>query len=330
MNDADLPKSYLRWVPPPAKRNPLQKAWYVARSLILSPLYWLLAYTVATPGLHFRRRCLWVSARVLLGDAGRIRFRRAYELAVQPMDSLRYFEFDFAWRHLCPVARGRYLDVSSPRLLPLLVVAEQPGLEAVLLNPDRKDLPLTQQLARDMRIAQRCSFVDRVMDETGFEDGSFDLISSLSVVEHIPSDTSAIRKMWALLKPSGRLVITVPCARRASAEYVDRDEYGLLGKAADGFVFWQRFYDEELLQSRIFSVTGPPDETVVYGEIAAGSYDANVAAKMSGKTYPGWREPYMMGREYREFGSISALPGMGVVGFVFVKPAAGEAISHGK
>jgi len=300
---------------------------HAARGLALFPIYWLLAYIVNTPGMHFRRRCLWVAGKVMLGDSKRDRFWRTYELIVQPMDSLRYFEFDFAWRCLRSTNQGRYLDVSSPRLLPLLFIENKSRIEAVLLNPDRKDLPTTRQMARELRVSERCQFVDKVIVETSFEDESFDLISSLSVVEHIPNDTAAIRKMWALLKPGGQLVLTVPCAQIASAEFVDRDEYELLGKGADGFVFWQRFYDDGLLQSRIFCVTGPPQETAIYGEKVAGTYAANVREKMSGEPYPTWREPFMMGRNFRVYESISQLPGMGVVGLLFVKPVAAPAIS---
>jgi len=323
MNDSQLPKSYLRWAPRPAKPNLLQIAIYVARGLLLAPIYWLLGYLVGTPGLHFRRRCIWVGMKVLLAPQGKSRIRRFYELLVHPLDSFRYFEFDFAWKHLSPMVQGRYLDVSSPRLLPLLFVARRPRVEPFLLNPDRKDLPMTEQMARELGIAGRCVFVDKIMDETTFADGSFDVITSLSVVEHIPNDTNAILKMWNLLKPGGRLVLTVPCAHTASTEYVDRDEYQLLGAGADGFVFWQRYYDEQLLQSRIFSVTGRPQEMVIYAEKVAGSYHANIREKMSGKPYPTWREPYMMGRKYQVSESIATLPGMGVVGLVFVKPAAG-------
>jgi SAM-dependent methyltransferase len=261
-----------------------------------------------------------VAWRILFSDSTKARFRRVYDLCVAPMDSLRYFEFDFAWRCLLSTEKGRLLDVSSPRLLPLLFVANRPRVEAVFLNPDSKDLPATVKMARELRVAERCQFVDKVIAETAFEDGTFDLITCLSVVEHIPSDTAAVQKMWELLKPGGRLVLTVPCAQSASAEFVDRDEYGVLGTAADGFVFWQRFYDENLLRTRIFSVTGLPDKSVVYGEKVAGLYNANIRQKMSGELYPAWREPYMMGQQFQVYESITSLPGMGVIGFLFVKP----------
>jgi hypothetical protein len=48
---------------------------------------------------------------------------------------------------------------------------------------------------------------------------------------------------------------------------------------------------------------------------------------MSGKLYPAWREPYMMGREYQVFESISGLPGMAVIGFVFVKPKVNDTVA---
>jgi hypothetical protein len=36
--------------------------------------------------------------------------------------------------------------------------------------------------------------------------------------------------------------------------------------------------------------------------------------------YPIWREPWMMAREWRLFERIDQMPGVGVVGLMFVKP----------
>jgi hypothetical protein len=107
---------------------------------------------------------------------------------------------------------------------------------------------------------------------------------------------------------------------RASEHFIARHDWGVLGKDSDGQIFWQRFYDQPLLQQRIFDVIGVPQRMSVFGEKVAGSFLANAASKRSNPYYPYWREPYMVSREYRYFGSIDELPGEGVVGMIFVKP----------
>jgi len=43
-----------------------------------------------------------------------------------------------------------------------------------------------------------------------FREGSFDLVVSLDVIEHIEDDVAALREYGRVLAPSGRLLITVP------------------------------------------------------------------------------------------------------------------------
>jgi SAM-dependent methyltransferase len=141
----------------------------------------------------------------------------------------------------------------------------------------------------------------------------------MSVLEHIPRDGEALEAMWRLLRPGARLLLSVPCAARAFEQSIDRNEYGLLAPEADGFVFWQRFYDEDGLRARIFSVTGPPVRQAVYGETEPGAFARNAQAKRSDPAYPFWREAVMMGREYAVFPSVPALPGEGVAAMELVK-----------
>ncbi len=237
------------------------------------------------------------------------------------MDSTRYFEFDFAWRALANVPIQHYLDVSSPRLFPLILLSKKRAMTAELINPDSNDLNTTINLVRASGFDARCRWRDCLIESAPFAPGSFDVITSISVVEHIPQDTLALQKMWMLLKFGGRLLLTVPCAAEASEQYIDYDAYGLLAPDAQGFVFWQRFYDESLLRERIFSVTGEPIQSVIYGEKIAGSFLKNAERKRAEffTTYPFWREPYMMGQEYACFESVDALPGEGVIAMEFVK-----------
>ena len=141
-----LTKTYIHTPPaqPPA-RGAQKLARYVVGA-VLSPAYWLLAHRYGTPGLRFHRRCAALGLRLLLRRAAPLPLGWSYEFMFRPMDSTRYFEFDFMWRALAGVPVQRYLDVSSPRLFPILLIRDRHGLSADLINPDREDLATTESL----------------------------------------------------------------------------------------------------------------------------------------------------------------------------------------
>jgi SAM-dependent methyltransferase len=297
-----------------------QAARWALTGLVLSPFYWLLASFQNVPGLHLRWNCFRLGLRLLLNRKAPISFKTIYLAMFFPLDSTRHFEFDFAWRALNAQPPGKYLDVSSPRLLFTLLLAEHDQQEAELINPDKADLAETETLVRAAGLASRCRLHGCLIEAAPFTPASFDTISSISVVEHIPDDRAALQKIWALLKPGGRFILTVPCAARTSEQYIDRDEYGLHGGDKGGHVFWQRFYDPALLEAHIFSVTGKPRVTRVFGEREAGAFLRSATRKRTDRFYPFWREPYMVAQEYACFDSVSELPGEGVIAMEFVKP----------
>ncbi len=55
-----------------------------------------------------------------------------------------------------------------------------------------------------------------------FRDGSFDAVSCIDVVEHIPQDEKVIQKICRVLKPRGKFVFSVPLNQRL---YGKSDEY---------------------------------------------------------------------------------------------------------
>lgn len=314
-------KRYLRF---PAARPPLPRWRRVARNLAgiaLAGPAMVAGSVLGTPGMDRRRRCVALGLRALGGGHA----RTAFDLIANPMDSFRYFELDFA----LDAVRGRtiatYLDVSSPRLVPLMILDDRPALVGDLINPIADDLADTRAMAETLGLAPRARLRPVLLEDGGFAPGSYDLVTCISVLEHIPDDAAAIRQMWDVLRPGGTLVVTVPCAREACEEYTDLDEYRLF-EGKDGMVFWQRYYDEAVLAERLWSVTGRPDRMTVFGEVAPGAYDRNVTQKRTDPAYPYWREPIMMGREFRRYPGLGDLPGMGVVGMRFTKPLEG---AHG-
>jgi SAM-dependent methyltransferase len=57
-----------------------------------------------------------------------------------------------------------------------------------------------------------CDFVVSSAEHLPFRTGTFSKMSTISVLEHIPNDERAIIEMSRVLKPSGRVMITVPNA----------------------------------------------------------------------------------------------------------------------
>jgi len=287
----------------------------------LGPYYWRVAHLLDTPGLSFHRKCAALGVRLMAAPG--IRFREAYDLIFRPMDSVRYFEFGTLWEYLQSNTRNvtRYLDVSSPRLFPMMLINEFHGATGEILNPDGKDLDATVRLMDAAGLSGRCRFHRKTVDEIDFPPGTFDLVTSISALEHIPDggDRRAFERLWLSLRPGGSLLMSVPCAREPFEEYMDFNEYGLLAPDGEGFVFGSTCYDDQMLRERFFAVAGEPARISVYGERTAGSFFRNRSEKIGNPDYPFWREPYMVGREYRRFGAIEELPGIGIAAMEFMK-----------
>lgn len=307
----------LRFPPSPPALTGVRRWVYALIGLLLFPFYWLAGATLGVPGLRFRGKCLVAGIRLLF--AGNI--VDAYRCIVAPLDSVRHFEMDFFWGRACALRPERLLDVSSPRLLPLLLLRTYPQVKADLINPDFKDLARTRTVARGLGVHNRCHFLNVRIDALPTDACNYPLVTCMSVLEHIVDDLAAVRMMWDRVAPGGRLLLSVPCAAQLLEEFTNVDEYGLLDADADGFVFWQRYYDEARLQA-IFAITGVPVARALYAERVRGTYDADVLAKRTKTFFPIWREPLSTARAYTYQDNIAALPGMGVVTLEFIKPVA--------
>jgi len=311
-------KTYIR-VPNRRKRDRLQVLRRVVLGALLSPSYWIMAHRYRTPGLRFRIDCGLLGLRLLCSPKAPVSYADIYRLFFWPMSSTRYFEFAFMWDALSKLSISRYLDVSSPRLFPIILTLKKHELVADLVNPDAADLTSTSHLVKALNLQSRCNIHACLIGAAPFEPSSFDVVTSMSVVEHIPQDMQAVQKMWELLKPGGRLLLTLPCAAEALEQYINQNAYGLLEPDEQGFVFFQRLYDQDLLEERVFSVAGQPRRRVIYGERTAGAHRRTLDRQLGDPFYPFWREPYMMGQDFCYFKEIGELPGEGVIALEFEK-----------
>jgi predicted SAM-dependent methyltransferase len=298
--------------------TPLTLLTHALASVALVPAYALAAWAIGTPGMRFHLDAASVALRLVLHDRRRL-LSQAGRLLLYPMDSTRYFEFDWVWSRLSRRGHVRtYLDVSSPRVLPLCYVRRAGVDRAWFLNPDVGDLATTRQWAEALSLSGTCDFICSSVESSNLPDRHFDVITSISVFEHIVDEGRALAELRRLLAPGGTLLLTVPCAAVGYDQYRDYDEYNLAQPSQDGRYFFQRFYDTASLRDRIFSVLGEPRHVTVYGEREPGYFGRNAQQKMRGLPYPFWRESYMMGRHFQVYPSIDALPGEGVVAMEFV------------
>jgi len=298
--------------------TPFTMATHALASVVMVPAYAAAATAIGTPGMRFHREALSVSLRLAMNGGSKL-IRQAGRLALYPLDSTRYFEFDWVWSALMRLGHVRaYLDVSSPRFFPVSYARRSDVERAVLLNPDATDLATTEEWVAALSFSAKCRFRRQRVEDLDARDGLFDAITSISVFEHIVDERPALAALRRLLAPGGTALLTLPCAATGYDQYRDYDEYGLAAPDSEGRYFFQRFYDTASLRQRVLSVMGEPSRVVVYGEREPGFFGRNAEAKMRGLPYPFWREGYMMGRNFQIYPSIDDLPGEGVVALEFI------------
>jgi SAM-dependent methyltransferase len=317
-NIAESKKTYIR-VPTRTILTRRAKFMRAATGSASSPFYWLAALCRRQPGLRFGFDSAGLGLRSVLEKDASVSYAEIYRMLFWPIESTRYFEFDLAWRFIADTNLRRYLDVSSPRLFPITLLARRSEATGELINPDFEDLRVTSGLIKAAGLSHRCRVWSCLIEQAPFPAGSFDVITSISVVEHIRQDREAVRQMWELLQPGGRLVLSTPCAARAEEQYLDVDHFGVQEPEKNGFFFHQYIYDAALLQERFYDLIGPPTRFAVYGEKEPGSLLRGLLTKWSGGTYPRWKEPYLMASQFKSYASPNHLPGEGVIIMEFEK-----------
>ena len=84
------------------------------------------------------------------------------------------------------------------------------NLKCLQILGDVYGLDNSKNALKFSRIRGLHSLICGSVDKLPFKNGLFDLVLALDVIEHMDEDISAVRELNRVLKPGGRLIITVP------------------------------------------------------------------------------------------------------------------------
>lgn len=157
---------------------------------------------------------------------------------VVPLDPSRYLELPWAIETLNARSGERVLDLASPKLL--AVVLARQGVEVTSVDQLEQEIETWRALAGDLP-----GLALQVADGRAlpFVDASFDHAYSISVLEHIeePGDAEALRELSRIVKPGGRVLVTLPHATAYREDWRDAPVYA--NERGSGRAFFQRWYD---------------------------------------------------------------------------------------
>lgn len=247
---------------------------------------------------------------------------RFLQMICNPVSMVRYFEFPFTHNAVNWQSISTWLDISSPRLLLSYLLSKYAHLKVVAINPDQLDLSETKYYLDKFNLLHRANLQSCYAEHLPFKDNSFDLVTSISVIEHIPNenDLSVIKEIWRVLRPRGKLVLTIPCFKEYFEEWRDSDPYGLLAVKKGDKYFFQRFYDDNAIQIRISNIIGcSPIHKVIFGEKVKGTFFEYEKRWIKLGLEETIKDPLYIVNDYQYFAGIDNLPGMGVCGLVYQK-----------
>jgi SAM-dependent methyltransferase len=187
---------------------------------------------------------------------------------VNPVDATRYLEFAYLLKFLSDedVHPGNVLDVSSPVIISYMLSSMGSMVVKTDINPDED---------KYVRSGPRLSFRQENATDLSFPDNSFDLVTSISVIEHIYQDYAiAMAEMIRVAKEGGLIYLTFPVSSAFTEEWIHGEIYSDQERR-DNNTFFQYRYGIEEYRELIKAASSMADLVAedIYWERREGLYD---------------------------------------------------------
>lgn len=189
---------------------------------------------------------------------------------VNPFDITRDVEFGYLLKALTNyhIRLDTILDISSP-FIAAYVLSGRGRVIKTDINPAEREM-----------IKEDANLTFQLEDGTqlSFQDNSFDLVYSISVIEHIYGNyADAVQEMLRVLKPGGYLYLTFPVSAQHTEQWLDQQIYPAQYQR-DGKAFFQYRFDREDVSVLLNSLKNCDlVDMSLYWEKQTGGYDQCIA-----------------------------------------------------
>lgn len=104
----------------------------------------------------------------------------------------------------------KFLDIGAGGMAYLVIEASKEGCRSFGVDLSEEAMKKSRYFADHNGNSNLCSFITCSADALPLKENTFSKISSIAVLEHLSDDHRAISEIARILKPRGRIFITVP------------------------------------------------------------------------------------------------------------------------
>lgn len=180
------------------------------------------------------------------------------------LDYVRCLEFPLVYNLLQLEPGMKVLDAGSRTSVFPLFITQHNDVEMHATDLDPEIDGLSQLAAKLPNPKGKLVVKQADLRKLPYDDNTFDRITVISVIEHVPDpgDTEGARDLARVLKPGGKLIITVPFGMTDRDFFMNQTVYSEDFKGDP--VFFQRHYTPETFEQRLIEPTGLKVEQRAY------------------------------------------------------------------
>lgn len=201
-------------------------------------------------------------------------------LILKPVDAVRYLEFSYLLKFLAKkkLENLDILDISSPHSMSYLLSRKNNVIKTNIDPSEEKFIKKTEKLTFKLQDAT----------ELTYNDDKFDLVYSISVVEHIYEKyVTAIKEMFRVTKPGGFVYLSFPVSNKHVEEWSQDYVYSNQYKDNEKRNFFQYRFSKEDCDAIINEISKHAIilNKDIYWEASEGKYNTAMAKMQNIKRY---------------------------------------------